>query len=85
MHTTAPSAKPSDKSFRRQQRQDARSLHSRTLAEWTSENSLYEVEFSSGRGRQKALRRDDSWFDEQGAKVGVSEEVQAIYFPARHD
>ena len=85
MHAPAASVKPSDNSFRRHQRQKNRSFHSRTLAEWTRENALYEVEFSSGSGRQMALRRNDTWFDRQGARVGDSEEVQAIYFPARHE
>lgn len=85
MQASAPSVKSSGKSFRRHQRQKARSFQSRTLAEWTNENALYEVEFSNGRGRQIALRRNDAWFDRHGTRVGVSEEVQAIYFPARQE
>ncbi|MDE2832992.1 MAG: hypothetical protein OXM02_00540 [Bacteroidota bacterium] len=85
MPATAPAVKPSNPSFRRHQRQKNRSFHSRTLAEWTRENAPYEVEFSSGRGRQVALRRNDTWFDRQGTRVGESEEIRAIYFPARHE
>ena len=84
MHAQPTLAKPPRNSVPRSQRRKSRSFQSRALEEWTRENALYEVEFSDRRGRQTALRRQDTWSDEHGLQVGVSEEIQAIYFPARH-
>ena len=84
MHPQVTTVTSSRTPYRRHRRREPRSYHSLTLAEWTSENVLYEVEFTHDRGRVIALRREDAWFNEQGVRVGLSEDILAVYFPSQH-